>query len=278
MVLSMSAAVSPVGDTSRTAPISAEQVTSLQQELSDNELQRRQLLIENARLLNEMKRLQRLADHEMPMSLPLVDFRSVTAQVLSRNGIPDRLSELLIDAGKSQGMRRSELVLEGAGAIIDQGQQSSVQAGEQVVAGRAVVGRIAKCGRWISLVQPITSSDFSARVQLVRRSEEGVYRGAEGLLAGDGQSACRITGIPYTESVTVGDDVFSSDIEGLNGPRFYYGTVVSAEFMPGGQWTVIVHPAASLNELDTVSVVQARLASQTVSQTGSGSDRSGATP
>ncbi|MCA9062169.1 MAG: hypothetical protein KDA96_03900, partial [Planctomycetaceae bacterium] len=54
---------------------------------------------------------------------------------------------------------------------------------------------------------------------------------------------CRLSGVPYTEPVTVGDDVVSLNIDGVNAPRMYFGKVTQAEFLAGGQWQIVVTPA-----------------------------------
>ncbi len=54
------------------------------------------------------------------------------------------------------------------------------------------------------------------------------------MLEGTGTSECRLTGISYTDAVTVGDTVVSADINGVRGPRLFFGTVTSANF-----WRVV---------------------------------------
>ncbi|MFM7056622.1 MAG: hypothetical protein ACKO2P_06830, partial [Planctomycetota bacterium] len=83
------------------------------------ELLLRQLLIENARLRRDLQReRQRLAPllpaaetEDLADRPPLVDLRVVPARVLTRQDtFPDVLRELAIDAGRAQGLNRSELV------------------------------------------------------------------------------------------------------------------------------------------------------------------------
>ena len=117
-------------------------------------------------------------------------------------------------------------------------------------------------------MQPITDPEFSAAVQLVRRSatESSDFPrsghatfGAKGLLEGTGDDCCRLSGIPYTEAVSVGDEVVSADINGVHGPRLYFGRVVTAEFSDGGQWNIEVEPAFAARNVDHVAVVQQRI-------------------
>lgn len=234
----------------------------LQQALLENELQRRQLLIENARLNNQLRAAQRLMQVESVTDHELLQFSGQPATVLSHSGMNGVLRELIIAAGKSQDLIESELVVDGSGPVIDRGTDDGIQAGQKITVGAAVVGRIQTVARWVSLVQPVTHREFSAAVQLVRRSSTGASFGASGLLEGTGNSTCRLTGIPGTESVAVGDQVFSADIEGLQAPRLYFGEVTAAAFSSGGEWTIEVTPALSSLRLSEVTIVRPQLNSQ----------------
>ena len=237
------------------------EMARLQNQLDQMESQRRQLLIENARLHNELRLTgflpARIGDNDR-----LAGFEVIPARVLSRHGMPPALQQLFIDAGRAHGMTRSELVLDGDGILLDEGEQAGVAGGQQVLQGRTVFGRIERAGQWVSQVQPVTDKQFSARVRLTRSDIIPVTRVAsgatEGILEGTG-TGCRITGVPYTESVAEGDEVFSADIEGVAGPKLYYGRVVQATFESGGEWTVLVKPAATAGDVQSVTVVRPTL-------------------
>lgn len=221
----------------------------------------RQLMIENARLRRDLKRSREatpVAEFIDPAA-SLTDYAMIPAQVISSSGLPGVLRELIISAGKSAGITRSELVVDGSGAVVDVGSDAGVAAGDRVLSGSSVIGRIEKTGRWVSMVQPVTSVDFRAQVQLLRASDDGLHFGAIGMLEGTGTSECRLTGISYTDAVTVGDTVVSADINGVRGPRLFFGTVASAEFLAGGQWDVRIQPGFTLSELDRVAIVRMSL-------------------
>lgn len=246
--------------TARPLPsLSDAEVSELKNALLENELQRRQLLIENARLHNELRSTRRMASVERVTGEDLVDFVAVKANVLSHSGLPSTLTEAFIDAGRNKGLRRSQLVVSGAGLLLDKGADHGIAAGQKVARGTAVIGRIAQVSQWVGLVQPITNKDFSAAVQIVKLAPQGASFGAKGLLEGSEDDMCRVTAIAYTESVAVGDEVFSADIDGVSAPRLYYGRVVHAEFSAGGQWDIRVEPAFAADELSEVVVVQQRL-------------------
>ena len=234
----------------------SDDVTDLQNALLENELQRRQLVIENARLRNELRKSREQSAVGAFALVPLVNFLAVKANILSHSGLSGNVRELIVDAGKTSRLKPSDLLVDGSGILLDQGQQQGIDAGQRVVNGMAVVGRITETSQWVALVQPVSHEEFSAAIQLVKNSLQGAAFGAEGLLVGIGNGRCRVSGIPYTESVSVGDDVFSADINGISGPRLYYGKVVRAEFSAGGEWDVHVEPAVDHRKLDQVAVVQ----------------------
>ena len=237
----------------------SDEVGSLQNALLQNELQRRQLLIDNARLNNELRDLRRLTEIRSVSGASLVDFVALKATVLSHSGLPGILTEAFIDAGKTQGLQRSQLVVSGFGIVIDKGADYGLSPGQKVTHGTAVIGRISNVSKWVGVVQPVTHEAFSAAVQIVKLKDHGASFGAKGLLEGTGDRLCKITGVPYTEAVSVGDEVFSGNLQGVNGPRLYYGKVVHAEFSAGGEWDIHVAPAFHAETLDEVAVVQQRL-------------------
>jgi len=221
----------------------------------------RQLMIENARLRRDLKRSKEatvIAAFIDPAA-SLTEYAMIPAQVISRSGLPGTLRDLIISAGKSAGITRSELVVDGSGAVVDVGSDVGVAVGDRVLSGASVIGRIEKTGRWVSMVQPVTSVDFRAQVQLLRASDDGLHFGAVGMLEGTGSSECRLTGVSYTDAVTVGDSVVSADINGVRGPRLFFGTVTSAEFLAGGQWDVRIQPGFMWSELKCVGIVRMSL-------------------
>ena len=221
----------------------------------------RQLMIENARLRRDLKR-ERLSTAFSSTLEPLGSLAQldvIQASVVSSDGLSGSLRDLIIDAGKSAGITRSELVIDGTGTLLGAGSDDSVAAGDRVITGSIVVGRIERTARWVSLVQPVTAIGFKAQVVLLRKTADGLHFGATGMLEGTGEADCVLTGIPHTDAVAVGDDVVSADINGVRGLQLYFGRVTKAEFLAGGQWDVRVQPAASLGELESVGVLRLKL-------------------
>lgn len=255
-------------DSTRSEPADghAAELSELQNALLVNELQRRQLLLDNARLQQQVRDHQRTTNIQTVTSDELVNFVALKARILSHSGLSGQLKSAILDAGKTQGLNESELVVSGQGIVVDKGVDHRLEAGNKVAHGAAIIGRIAKVSRWVSLVQPVTDEEYAGAVQLVRIGDRGASFGARGLLHGTGTEFCEVTGIPYTEAVSVGDEVFAANVQGVDGPRLYYGKVVHAVFSEGGQWDIVVEPAFKPESLQEVAVVKPRLSQRRVAQ------------
>ena len=249
----------PITGKDKSLNLTDHEISELQNALLQNELQRRQLLIDNARLHNEIQAMKKLEAIRSVAGRDLIRFTGLKAKVLSHSGLPGTLKEAFVAAGKANGLQKSQLVIEDDGIVVDKGTDNGLTAGQKVVRGSAVIGRISRTSQWVGLVQPVTHKEFSAAVQVVKLKAQGASFGAKGLLEGTGDAFCQISGIPYTESVAVGDEVFSADLDGINGPRLYYGRVTHAEFSAGGQWNIQVEPAFHAQDLTDVTVIQKEL-------------------
>ena len=182
------------------------------------------------------------------------------AEVLG-DEIADRWrSGLMIGRGKQDGLEESALVLEDPLPLIDIGRDAQLDVGHDVFAGRNVVGRIAQVGLWTSTVKPITDSSFNGYAQLARQTPDGLALGAEGILEGTGKQLCRLTNIPETAAVGVGDLVLTSTRNSSLPEPMYYGKVTQAELKPGAtHWDVLVEPAMTLTDIRHVTVLQPTL-------------------
>lgn len=240
-----------------TAPADDRQAGPQQMQLREAEQQCRQLLIENAQLRNRLRRLK-LSDGHSERHARLAGFDLVAAQILSRSGMPSGLQQAMIDAGRVHGLTRSELILDAEGVLLDLGDHSGIEAGQPVLDGSVVLGRVVRAGRWVSQLLPVTDPSFSARVRLLRPSGGPRQAVVDGMLEGTGDG-CRIVGVSSTASVAVGDEVFSSDINGIAGPRLYYGKVTAARFESAGEWAIDVAVAGRLEDVNQVAVVVPQL-------------------
>ncbi len=258
LAMSRSADTRHSADRTRTKASDTEnsEATAGPQEAHSQETLLRSLMIENARLRRDLKRRQASESPFAERSREaLVELQSVPAKILNRSGLPDSLRELMIDAGQGKGIRRSELVVQGDGILLDVGTKDTVRAGDRVVDGLAVIGRIDKTAQWVSLVLPISAKGFKARARILRIANDEAHFGATGMLEGLGNGECSLTGIAHTEAVAIGDQVVSMDVNGVDGPVLTFGEVVKADFLAGGQWDVRVKPVVNFDDADDVQVL-----------------------
>lgn len=197
----------------------------------------------------------RPADSE-PLLLPNL----ITARVIGVETATQWRAGRFIDKGLADGLRGDSIVLEDDGPVIDQGRSSGLEAAQPVYSGRAVVGKIARVGRQISTVQPVTDPQYRGWARIYRDSSRGMLPGPEGILEGRGNRLCRLTLVGSTETVSAGDNVYTANRGSTLPFPMYYGKVVRAELKPGAlQWDVWVEPALSEVTMPKVMVLRTKL-------------------
>ena len=60
-------------------------------------------------------------------------------------------------------------------------------------------------------LEPITDPRYRGLAQIIRPSDQGGSFGAEGILIGQGTELLKLAEVPTTQSVRVGDEVYTSD-------------------------------------------------------------------
>jgi rod shape-determining protein MreC len=249
-----------VGNASEAAGMPAQAspaATASQERIDSLELQCRRLRVENARLRDELSTAEKYGVSPIPVSTghaaepPAV----IRAAVLGRDALELWRTAPHLNQGHRHGVSESSLVLDAAAPHLDQGSDSGVQPELDVLIGRCVVGRIANVGRWTSTLEPITDSRYRALAQIIRPSEQGGSFGTEGILVGQGTSFCKLTEVPTTQSVRVGDEVYTSERDHRTPVPLYYGRVVRVE-ESGRNWDIAVEPAVKVADLRTVAVLK----------------------
>lgn len=231
------------------------------QELEQLRLTLRQQQLREAALRDQLKaaRDQGVTPYTGQPSAPLVRHELLEARVLGREKDLSDQPALLVGLGSARGAVSEAFVVRGGNPILDQGSSRGIESGQPVYAGRCVVGRVERAGRWTSAVQLISDTRYTGRAQLLRESDDGSQFGAEGLLVGHGDGTCRLTGIPYTEPVAVGDDVYTGGRSARFPHPMYYGRVVAAELESGQRWNIIVKPHVAPDVLVDVAVLRQSL-------------------
>jgi len=217
----------------------------------------RRLRIENARLREELRLAEKYGVSPLPVSTAHADAVPdvVWATVVSRQALSEWRSVRPLNQGRSAGITESALVLEQYLPHLDQGTDAGIEPDLDVFIGRCVVGRIASVGRWTSTLESIADPHYRALAQIVRPTDQGGSFGTEGILVGQGNGLCKLTDVPTTETVRVGDEVYTSDRDRRTGVPLYYGRIRSVE-ESGRHWDITVEPAVKADEIKSVAVLK----------------------
>ncbi|MDA1212732.1 MAG: rod shape-determining protein MreC [Planctomycetota bacterium] len=237
-------------------------IARLQSELDDAKLQLRRQQLKQLELTHRYEEFMRYGSSPgVPdLGLPLVNLDLLECRVLGEESSALWRRGQLIQGGSRQNIEESALVLDSPFSLIDQGADADLDTGLPVFAGKCVIGRIVKVGRWTSVVQPLTDRNFrGGLVQLCRQSDDGPLWGTVGMIEGQGveTNLCRLTAVPATEAVSVGDHVYTAIEDGVLPGGMYYGEVVRAELKVGSpHWDIDVRPAATVSQLQRVQVLR----------------------
>ncbi len=240
----------------------SDEVANLRSELEGAQLALRQSQLQAARLQENLQTAERLgpSPYSSSPSENLFVAELLQAHVLGEATRALWRGGAILDKGAPDGVEEMALVLEDPRLMVDQGGTNGVEPEQDVYAGRCVIGRIATVGRWASTVQRVTDKDYRGLARLARQTSRGLILLSEGILQGDGTDTCKFTGIPVTDAVEIGDEVYTGGRDARLPSPMYYGKVVEARLNPGATaWDIRVQPAATNTPLETVQVLRTRL-------------------
>src|SRR5690606_22861291 len=188
-----------------------------------------------------------LQDWPIQPTARLLEPRLVQARVLGRQAQHLLVQRGLLDVGLGDDLSGGEWVLESPPALVDQGYAARLSAGQLVLAGGRVWGKIDKVHQRYSTVCRTTDADFRDVVRVAEATSEGQLKlGARGVLEGTGEPLCRVRHVSVTAPIAVGQWIVSDGHEGLFQGRFLYGTIERLEQAPGAaHWDIWVRPASS---------------------------------
>jgi cell shape-determining protein MreC len=188
---------------------------------------------------------------------PLATTSLVDARVLGDSLTEKWRKGKLLDRGQTNGIRESELVLKSTRPLVDVGHDGNLSPEDALLLGRCVIGKIERVGRWTSTFLLLTDTEYRGRAQLVHQTDTGYVFGAKGILEGRGKSLCQLTGIESSDSVAVGDAVYTATRDGQTQTPLYYGRVVEATLNPSdSEWKILVEPVPVPNDFTTVQVLR----------------------
>jgi cell shape-determining protein MreC len=242
-------------------------VEQLQRELAAAAEENRRLALERLQLAEELSQLKRTGapDYETRKSDRLLVPDLIEANVLGEAAIALLREGRLLNRGAAQGVFESSFVLQSELPVIDQGADQGIKAGYSLYAGQAVIGKVSEVGKWTSTLMPITSVNYRGSARIARKTDQGLQLGTDGILVGRGEGKCELLQIPPTESIQVGQEVYTGEVDrelplsmqSTLGQPMYYGRVIEAELPRGAPyWKIIVEPAVKLSEVRQVSVLR----------------------
>ena len=248
--------------TSQTARTQQHELARLRRELDDAKSRSVALATQLASMNEEREREATLPStiRRLPR---LASVSLIETTVLGEMIAEQWRSGKLLDRGETNGVRESSLVLNSRQSLVDVGQDGELSPEDSVLMGRSVIGKIERVGRWTSTLLLLTDAAYRGRAQLIQEAETGFAFGARGILKGQGGALCKLEGIAATESVRVGDGVYTADRDGLVSTPLYYGKVVEATLGPDDrEWKVLVEPALLPSRLTTVQVLRTSVNSE----------------
>lgn len=191
---------------------------------------------ENRRLDGEVSRL-RLENHYLQQEVVHASGRAVLddfrASLASRT-----LPAKVIARGPSYDARE---------VFLDRGREHGIEPGMAVVVPAGVVGKVEAAYGASSIVILLSDAEAGAGVVLERSGAPGILRGTNGALS-------RLDYVSTPVEVAVGEQVYTSGLDGVFPPGMPVGEVVSVETTPEGR-TVEVSFHADLNRVREVAVV-----------------------
>ena len=248
--------------TSQTARTQQHELAQLRRELDDAKSRSVALATQLASMNEERER-----EATLPSTIRRLP-RLASVSLIETTVLGDVIAEQwrsgkLLDRGETNGVRESSLVLNSRQSLVDVGQDGELSPEDSVLMGRSVIGKIERVGRWTSTLLLLTDAGYRGRAQLIQEAETGFAFGARGILKGQGGALCKLEGIAATESVRVGDGVYTADRDGLVSTPLYYGKVVEATLGPDDrEWKVLVEPALLPSRLTTVQVLRTSVNSE----------------
>ena len=224
-------------------------------QLAEAERERKRLAEENRRLAAELavarSRQPSLVQDSHHDSLDrLLKARCVNARVLGELARAFLGRHRLLDVGSQVGIQPDAPVVLAPPEIIDQGRDAGLKAGQLVLTGCRVWGKVVQVGPATSVVRTVTEPGYR---DLVRLGDSG----PQGILEGTGRPLARIRLIEVTEPVAVGDPVYSTAGKGFLPEPLLYGQIVRVERPVGAtHWEIWLEPAADPDPVDQVAVLR----------------------
>ncbi|HEV3339269.1 MAG TPA: rod shape-determining protein MreC [Pirellulales bacterium] len=179
---------------------------------------------------------------EQPASL--LSVRAVEARVLGERAQAFLRSTAIVSPRQPTEVTAGSLAVDFGPAVIDQGENALLTAGDVALAGGRIWGKLIEVGPQTAVVRRIDSPGYRGLAQIAHPAD-GVWKPlARGIVEGAGDGLCRIRMVDATAPVSVGDMVLAGEEHGLVDSALIYGRIERAELAPGApHWQIWMEPA-----------------------------------
>jgi rod shape-determining protein MreC len=137
---------------------------------------------------------------------------------------------------------------------VNRGTDHGVQLNAPVIAAGGLVGRVISVGKDIAQIQLLTDRDCSVGALLARTRARGVVAGSGGEASPTGLALNYVSNL---EDVVAGDLIVTSGMDGIYPKGIAIGRVASVRNGPRLFKVVSVEPAANLDRLEEVFILEA---------------------
>lgn len=248
-------------------PVQDTLVKELEAKLSREQSKNRHLELQSLKLNEDLEQLKQtgVPSYQSQTGERLLIPDLIEAELLGASSIALLKKGKLLNQGSERGVFESSFVIQSDLPLIDLGARQGIKAGYSLYAGQAVIGKVSEVGRWTSSLIPITSTDYRGSARIARKTDRGLQMGVDGILVGMGEEKCQLLQIPPTESIQVGQEVYTGEVDrelplsmqSTLAQPMYYGRIIKAELPRGAAyWKIIVEPAVKLSEVRQVSVLR----------------------
>jgi len=141
--------------------------------------------------------------------------------------------------------------------ILDQGEKKGIKAGQAVVIGDVIIGKVMKTTKYFSYFLPLFDERIALAALTISRNEKIKEKNkASGIVRGKWGIILEMDWIPLTKKINSGDYVITSGLEEEIPKGLLIGKVEVIESKPGALFQkAIIEPEKKIEELEIVSVI-----------------------
>jgi hypothetical protein len=187
----------------------------------------------------------------------LLSLHAVEARVLGEHAQTFLRGTVVRAAPQQSELTTGSLAVDFGRAVVDQGENALLTAGDLALAGGRIWGKLIEVGPQTGVVCRVDSAGYRGLAQIAHPTD-GVWKPlARGIVEGSGDGLCRIRMVDATAPVSVGDVVLAAEERGLVDSALIYGRIERAELPPGAaHWQIWMAPAVDAEPPIKLTILQ----------------------